>query len=158
MLDSIRYFLIGLVSAMAAFFSPIKDFMTAAVLLFIVNFFCGLLADIVVGNKWQTKKALIFVWYCFLYFGMCAFVFACGHYMRNEEGAVQCVSYVCYLALYIYGVNIVRNLKKVVVPSSSMYKILDIIYYVLTFEFVSKIPYLSNYLEARRDDNDQHEQ
>lgn len=158
MLDSIRYFLIGLVSAMAAFFSPIKDFMTAAVLLFIVNFFCGLLADIVVGNKWQTKKALIFVWYCFLYFGMCAFVFACGHYMRNEEGAVQCVSYVCYLALYIYGVNIVRNLKKVVVPSSSMYKILDIIYYVLTFEFVKKIPYLSNYLEARRDDNDQHEQ
>ena len=158
MLDSIRYFLIGLVSAMAAFFSPIKDFMTAAVLLFIVNFFCGLLADIVVGNKWQTKKALIFVWYCFLYFGMCAFVFACGHYMHNEEGAVQCVSYVCYLALYIYGVNIVRNLKKVVVPGSSMYKILDIIYYVLTFEFVNKIPYLSNYLEARRGDNDQHEQ
>ena len=157
MLDSLRYFLIGLVSAMAAFFSPIKDFMTAAVLLFIVNFFCGLLADIVVGNKWQTKKALIFVWYCFLYFGLCAFVFACGHFMRNEDGAVQCVSYVCYLALYIYGVNIVRNLKKVVVPGSSMYKILDIIYYVLTFEFVSKIPYLSNYFEARRLEEEHHD-
>lgn len=157
MLDSLRYFLIGLVSAMAAFFSPIKDFMTAAVLLFIVNFFCGLLADIVVGNKWQTKKALIFVWYCFLYFGLCAFVFACGHFMRNEEGAVQCVSYVCYLALYIYGVNIVRNLKKVVVSGSSMYRILDIIYYVLTFEFVKKIPYLSNYFEARRLEEDHHD-
>lgn len=142
---------------MAAFFSPIKDFMTAAVLLFIVNFFCGLLADIVVGNKWKTKKALIFVWYCFLYFGLCAFVFACGHFMRNEEGAVQCVSYVCYLALYIYGVNIVRNLKKVVVSGSSMYRILDIIYYVLTFEFVKKIPYLSNYFEARRLEEDHHD-
>lgn len=150
MWDSIRYFLMGLLSAMAAFFSPIQDFMKAAVILFIVNFVCGLLADVVHGRGWDTKKALVFVLYCFLYFGLCAFVFACGHFMRNEHGAVQCVSYICYVALYIYGANIVRNLKGVVAKGSSMYKILDIIYYVITFEFVNRIPYLSNYIDNKK--------
>lgn len=155
-MDNIRYFCMGLLSAMAAFFSPIYDFMTAVVLLFIVNFICGLTADVVEGHRWSTKKALIFILYCFIYFGLCAFIFACGHFMHNDEGAVQCVSYICYVALYIYGVNIVRNLMKIVAKGSSLYKILDIIYYALTFEFIHKIPFLENYFNNRNGspDND----
>lgn len=151
MLDNIRYFCMGLISAMAAFFSPISDFMTAVVILFIVNFICGLTADIVEGNKWDTKKALIFIVYCFIYFGLCAFIYACGYFMHNNVGATQCISYICYVALYIYGINIVRNLKKVVVTGSSLYKLLDIIYYLLTFEFVHKIPYLDGYFKQVND-------
>lgn len=147
MLDSIRYFFMGLISAMAAFFSPISDFMTAVVILFIVNFICGFTADIVEGNKWDTKKALIFIVYCFIYFGLCAFIYACGYFMHNNNGAVQCISYICYVALYIYGTNIIRNMKKFVIVGSALYRILDIINYVLTFEFIKKIPYLKEYYE-----------
>lgn len=148
MLDNLRYFLMGLISAMAAFFSPIRDFMTAVVILFIVNFICGVTADIVGGHTWSSKKALIFILYCFIYFGLCAFIFACGHFMRNENGAVQCISYICYVALYIYGTNIIRNLKKCVIVGSALYRILDIIYFVLTFEFIKKIPYLKEYYDT----------
>lgn len=116
----------GLISAMAAFFSPIRDFMTAVVILFIVNFICGVTADIVEGHTWSSKKALIFILYCFIYFGLCAFIFACGHFMRNENGAVQCISYICYVALYIYGTNIIRNLKKCVIVGSALYRILTL--------------------------------
>lgn len=147
MFDSIRYFLMGLISAMAAFFSPISDFMTAVVILFIVNFVCGLTADIVEGHKWSTRKALIFIVYCFIYFGLCAFIYACGYFMHNDTGAVQCISYICYVALYIYGVNIMRNLMKIVATGSALYKLLDVVYYVMTFEFVHKIPFLEGYFK-----------
>ena len=68
--------------------------------------------------------------------------------MRNEGGAVQCISYICYVALYIYGTNIIRNLRKCVIEGSALYRILDIIYFVLTFEFIKKIPYLKEYYET----------
>ena len=63
MLDNIRYFFMGLISAMAAFFSPIRDFMTAVVILFIVNFICGLrpTSSRVINSLGQSKWSPAFI-------------------------------------------------------------------------------------------------
>jgi len=78
---------------------------------------------------------------------LAAAVFTCGHYMHNEQGAIQCVSYICYIAFYIYGVNILRNTRSMLLEGSGMYRVVDILYYVLTLKVVDKIPFLSEYLK-----------
>jgi hypothetical protein len=67
--------------------------------------------------------------------------------MHNQEGAVQCVSYICYVTIYIYAVNILRNLRHMLLEGSGMHRVVDVLYYVLTLKVVDKIPFLSEYLK-----------
>lgn len=147
-MSELKMVIINLISAVCGFLMPIHDFMVAIVLLFVMNFVCGLTADVVQGTGWNTKKALTFVGHCFIFFGLATFIFASGHFMHNEAGAVQCVSYICYVAFYIYVVNIVRNLRSVTLKGSSMYKLLDFLYYILTLKILNKIPWLSEYFAS----------
>ena len=86
---------------------------------------------------------------------LAAAVYTCGHYMHNEDGAIQCVSYICYVTFYIYGVNILRNTRHMLLEGSGMYRVVDILYYVLTLKVVDKIPFLSEYLKkANKEEED----
>lgn len=144
-MDDVRKFAINLILAVLGFLSPINDFLFAVALLFGVNFICGLLADIIEGGEWKWNKAFTFVVHCFIFFGLAAFVFVCGHFMHNENGATQCVSYICYAAFYIYSVNILRNLRMLVKENTPLRKLLDFIYYVLTLKICQRIPYWSEF-------------
>lgn len=141
----VRLIIVNLITAVLSFLSPITDFMTAAGILFGMNFVCGLLADIISGNDWSWKKAFTFILYCFIFFGLATFIYMCGHYMHNEAGAIQMVSWVCYAAIYIYGVNILRNMKVLVKDGTPLYRLLDFCYYVLTLKFCKNIPYWREY-------------
>ena len=143
-----RFFFASLFSAVLGFLSPITDFMMAAAMLFVVNFLFGLLAASVGHEGWQWKKAFTFFWHCFIFFGLITFIFMCGHFMHNREGAIQCVSVVCYAAIYMYGVNILRNLLIVVKKDTPLHKLLDYGYYVLTLKFCQKLPYWKEYVSS----------
>ena len=149
-MNELRFVMSNVITAVISFLSPIQDFMTAIVVLFTVNFFCGLTADMVRHADWSWKKAFRFFTHCLVFFGLAAAVFTCGHFMHKEEGAVQCVSYICYVAIYVYSVNILRNMRNVIAESSSMYKVIDITYYVLTLKVVDKIPFLSEYIQSKK--------
>ena len=44
-MNEIKTFIIAIVSGLLALLSPIKDFMHAMIMIFVINFFCGLIAD-----------------------------------------------------------------------------------------------------------------
>ena len=146
-MDEIKVFILNVIGAVLGFLAPIQDFMLAIVILFVLNFFFGLTADMVTGGEWSWRKAFRFFTHCFVFFVLAAAVFTCGHYMHNQEGAVQCVSYICYVTIYIYAVNILRNLRHMLLEGSGMHRVVDVLYYVLTLKVVDKIPFLSEYLK-----------
>lgn len=156
-MDDVRIVIANLISAVFSFLAPIQDFMTSIVVLFIVNFVFGLTADIVDGAGWKWKKAFKFFTHCLIFFALAASVYVCGHFMHNESGAIQCVTYICYVAIWAYSVNVFRNLKVILKGGTPLYKVVDIIYYVLTLKMVSKIPFLSDYLNNKeeKEENDE---
>lgn len=153
-MEELRAIIINLVAVVFGFLQPISDFMTAVVILFAANFLCGLVADAVSGEGWRTKKALQFILHCFIFFGLAFFLFSCGHFLHNEAGAVQCVSYICYVAFYIYFVNILRNLCGIVDEKSRLFQLLNFLYWVVTLKFAERIPYLKEYRETYQPDAD----
>ena len=152
-MSEVKVVIVNIITAVLGFLAPIQDFMTAIVILFILNFIFGLIADMVTGGTWSWRKAFRFFTHCFVFFVIAAAVFTCGHFMHNETGAVQCVSYICYVTIYIYAVNILRNLRHMLLEGSGMYRVVDILYYLLTLKVVDKIPFLSEYLKkANKED------
>jgi hypothetical protein len=58
------------------------------------------------------------------------------------------------VTIYIYGVNILRNIRHMLQEGSGMYRVVDILYYVLTLKVVDKIPFLSEYLKKSKKEAD----
>ena len=141
----------NLITAIVSFLSPIQDFMTGIVVLFVVNFIFGLTADMVGGEGWKWRKAFRFFIHCLIFFSLAASIYVCGHFMRNENGAIQCVTYVCYLAIWAYSINICRNLKIILRKDTPLFKVVDIIYYILTLKVVEKIPFLKDYINQKNE-------
>lgn len=145
----IRTLFISLMTGLLAFLHPIGNFMIAAVILLGLNYLCGLIADIVNGGKWSFHKSMLFFWHAFLFFGIACSVFTIGHFMNNEKGAVQCVSYLCYAGIYFFGTNIFRNIRELLTIGSPMYNLINFIYYVISFQFTEKLPLLKDYLRSK---------
>ena len=59
---------------------------------------------------------------------------------------LQCVSFVTYVVLYFYALNILKNLKKIFKPGTTPWQIVSFLYYILRFKFIERIPGLAEYL------------
>lgn len=145
--------LIATFSAILSFFMPISDFIEAMILLFIVNFVFGVLADVLNGGHWEKKKAWMFFIYCFIFFAVALFIFAIGHLLHAHNEAIQGVKYLCYVSLWFFGVNISRNWKLITKKGSTFHQLASFIYYVLSMQFVEKIPFLRQFMEEERKEN-----
>lgn len=140
--------LIMIVGGVMSLLSPIEKFMGAMTVLFILNFMFGLLSAIVNKEGWSTKKAMWFFGYCAIFFVTCASLFVIGHFMGQPDEAQAVVKCICFLAVYIFSVNIVRNWKSVLVKGTAWYKFVDLLYYVLTMEVIEKLPMVKRWQEG----------
>lgn len=143
-MESIRNFIGFSLAAIAAYFSPIQNILLAVLCVLAVNFLMGLIAGVLVSKEpFSFRKAF----YCFIealvFFALIALIFFVGDKINNKEGALQCISGMTYALIYFYGVNIFKNLKRLL-PSN---KVIAFIYYVVSIEFVDKIPYLKEFLK-----------
>lgn len=134
-------------TTLLAFFHPITDFLIAILILLFVNFCSGLLEDELHGEGWRGKKAWKAFTELFVLTGIGFFVFAIGHFMHNEQGAVQCVSAVCYAAIYYYSKNILKNWLKITPKGTTLNKVLGLLYYLISFYFFEKIPGIRDYFK-----------
>ena len=114
----------------------------AMVLLFALNFIFGIVAAWVNKEGWDTKKALMFFAYCAIFFVTACAVFIIGHFMGEHQQAITVVKILCYLAVYVFGTNIFRNLCLIVPSNSNWYKLFDLCYYMLSVKFVEKFPFI----------------
>lgn len=148
-MDEIRIWIVGALSAIAAFISPISGDIYSMVFLFAFNFFFGLVADISNGGHWEKEK----VWKAFkeamVFFAFVFFIFGIGKLKGNMNGAQQCVSFVAYSLYYFYSTNICRNMVKITREGTTAHAAAKWLYWVLSVEFIKQIPYLKAYIAGK---------
>lgn len=148
-MEELRTVIVTVIGAILTMLAPIQNFMYAMVLLFALNFIFGIVAAWVNKEGWDTKKALMFFAYCAIFFVTACAVFIIGHFMGEHQQAITVVKILCYLAVYVFGTNIFRNLCLIVPPNSNWYKLFDLCYYMLSVKFIEKFPFIKKRQEEQ---------
>ena len=151
-MDCLKIIITSLVANIVGLLFPIKNDIFGLVLLFSVNFVIGLLADVGNRREWSFKKAFRFFRDAAIYFVMVASIYLLGHLKGEESAAVHCVSFMIYVAIYFYGTNILRNARMITNEHSTLYRILDFLYYVMSLRVLERCVYLKDYFDYEKRD------
>ena len=152
MVGYVREILIGVFLAIAAFLKPIESELWTLFLIFLSNFAFGYLSGMVANNEeFDFKKAFRCICEATVFYALCAIIYAIGKFKGQMHGAVQTVSVITYVICYFYGLNVLKNCKKMFRKGTAPWQVVAFLYYVLRFKFVEKIPYLSEFLEVHED-------
>lgn len=135
----------------ASLLSPIQDFMVAMMILLTINLLFGIASAVVSGEGWSWKKASMFFVFCGGFFFTAGSMFAVGHFLHQDAEAALCVKYACFIAVWVFGTNILRNWRQMLKPGTSTYKFVDILLYVLSVQFVEKLPWVKKWQEEQKD-------
>jgi hypothetical protein len=146
-MDSLRVFVATIVANIAGLLFPIRNEIYGLVLLFALNFVMGMLADVCNRREWSFKKALRFFRDAAVYFCMVASIYLLGHFKGEEMAAAHCVSFMIYVAIYFYGTNILRNARLITNERSTLYRVLDFLYYIMSLRVVERYGCLKDYLD-----------
>lgn len=149
-MDSLRLTVATLLANVAGLLFPIKNDIYGLVLLFTVNFVMGMLADVCNYREWSFKKAFRFFRDAAIYFVMVASIYLLGHFKGEEAAAMHCVSFMIYVAIYFYGTNILRNARMLTNERSTLFAILNFLYYLLSLRVLEKSESLKGYFEYER--------
>lgn len=144
------------VGSLFTLLAPIQNFMYAMVILFSVNFVFGLAAAIINQEGWSTKKALKFFVYCGVFFVTTCALFIVGYLMGEKDQATAIVKILCWVALYVFGTNICRNWLQILIPDTPWYKMVDLIYYILSVKFVERFSFVKRWQQEREKSNQNH--
>lgn len=151
MIEQVKNIIVGVVLGVLAYLKPIEGELWSLFLIFFLNFLFGYLSGMIAnGEEWDNKKALRCVGEATVFFVLCTAIYAIGRMKGQMEGAVQCVSFVTYLVIYFYGINILRNCKKIFKEGTAPWHVVSALYYFLRLKFVEKIPGLANYLNINK--------
>ena len=148
-MNDLKTIIVYVIGAVATLLAPIQDFIWAMLILFGINFVIGIIAAHVKKEGWNTKKALMFFVYVAIVLTIACMAFVIGHLMGDHEQAVAVVKILCYLAVYIFGTNIFRNLRTLPPKGSTWYKFFDLCYYVLSVKFIEKLSFIKKWQEER---------
>lgn len=147
MADRIRDIVVSVVLAVLAYLKPIEGELTSLMIIFFLNFVFGYLSDMIAnGQDFSLKKAVVCIGHATAFFVLCAAVYIIGRLKGQMSGSIQCVSFISYLVLWFYGLNILRNLKLIFKQGTPPWYVVSVLYYILRFKFVDKVPYLASYL------------
>lgn len=149
-MDSVRFLFATALANVAGLLMPIKNDIYGLVLLFTLNFVIGMLADVCNHREWSFKKAFRFFRDAAIYFGMILSIYLLGCFKGEERAAVHCVSFMIYLAIYFYGTNILRNARLITDDRSTMFRILDFIYYLLSLRVLEQNTLLKDFVEHEK--------
>lgn len=149
-MQDLKTIIITVIGAIFTLLTPIHNFMYAMLILFGFNFGFGLIAAIVNKEGWSTKKALFFFLYCAIFLTTACAAFIIGHLMGKQKQAEAVVKILCYAAIYIFGTNIFRNWLQILKPGTAWYKLVDLIYYVLSMNFIEKFPIVKDWQEKQK--------
>lgn len=145
--------IIGVLSELLAFFAPIEHNFYAMVWLFGLNFVFGLLADVIRGKDFSMRKAITCITHATLFFALCASLYGIGYYQEVAGNVLhQCVSSFCWILVYCYSTNIVRNIRSVLQKETPACKAMDLLYSVLTLAFVKGLPFMAEILKQRKEE------
>ena len=140
----------SLLANMVGLLFPIWNDIFGLVLLFTANFVVGLLADVCNHCDWSFRKAFSFFRDAAIYFAMVACIYMLGYFKGVEKAAVHCVSFTIYVAIYFYGTNILRNARLITNEKSTLYSVLNFLYYVFSLKVLERSSYLKDYINYEK--------
>lgn len=140
----------SLLANMVGLLFPIWNDIFGLVLLFTANFVVGLLADVCNHCDWSFRKAFSFFRDAAIYFAMVACIYLLGYFKGEEKAAVHCVSFTIYVAIYFYGTNILRNARLITNEKSTLYSVLNFLYYVFSLKVLERSSYLKDYINYEK--------
>ena len=149
-MDSIKLVVASLFANVAGLLFPIKNDIVGLVLLFTVNFVVGILADVTNHREWSFRKAFRFFRDAAIYFVMVASIYLLGHLKGEELAAVHCVSFMIYVAIYFYGTNILRNARMITNERSTLFAVLNFLYYVFSLRLFDRSDWLKEYYDYEK--------
>ena len=149
-MDGLRILTASIVANTLGLLFPIKNDIFGLVLLFTVNFVVGLLADVCNHRDWSFRKAFSFFRDAAIYFAMVACIYLLGYFKGEEETAVHCVSFTIYVAIYFYGTNILRNARVITNEQSTLYSVLNFLYYIFSLKMLERSGYLKEYFDYEK--------
>lgn len=155
MVEQVKNGMVALTLALLAFLKPIGGEMASLLLVFVLNFLFGYLSGMIAhGEDFSLKKAVVCIGHATCFFVLCVAVYAIGRMKGQMGGAVQCVSFITYMVLYFYGLNILRNMRGIFREGTPPWRVADALYWILRLKFVERIPGLDSYLNRSKDEKD----
>lgn len=152
-MDGVKVFVASFFANIASLLFPIRNDIFGLIMLFTLNFVIGLLADLSNRREWSFKKAFQLFRDAAIYFVLVASIYLLGHIKGEDATAVQCVSFLIYIAIYFYGTNILRNARMITQHGSTLFRILDFLYYVLSLRIMEHFSYLKGYVNEYEKEN-----
>lgn len=152
-MDGVKVFVASFFANIASLLFPIRNDIFGLIMLFTLNFVIGLLADLSNRREWSFKKAFQLFRDAAIYFVLVASIYLLGHIKGEDVTAVQCVSFLIYIAIYFYGTNILRNARMITQHGSTLFRILDFLYYVLSLRIMEHFSYLKGYVNEYEKEN-----
>ncbi len=146
-MDTLKLVAASLFANIAGLLFPIRNDMFGLVFLFTVNFIIGVLADVGNHREWSFRKAFRFFRDAAVYFVMITSIYLLGHFKGEEEAAVHCVSFMIYVAIYFYGTNILRNARMITGERSTLFRVLNFLYYIFSLRVLERSNWLKDYFE-----------
>lgn len=154
MVGHIKDFITSIILAIIAYLKPVEAELWVLFVIFFCNFLFGYLSGMIANNEeWDNKKALRCIGEATIFFVLCMAIYIIGRLKNQPEGAVQCVSLITYLIIYFYGLNVLKNCKKIFKENTAPWHIVNTLYFILRFKFIEQIPYLKNYLDTQTKKN-----
>ena len=149
-MESFKMIVASLLANIAGLLFPIKNDMFGLVVLFTVNFLLGLLADICNHRQWSFRKAFCFFRDAAIYFVMVTSIFLLGHLKGEEAAALHCVSFMIYVAIYFYGTNILRNARMITDERSTLFRVLDFLYYIMSLRVLEQHGWFKSFADYEK--------
>jgi hypothetical protein len=152
-MENIRALMVGTLSALAAYLSPIYSVIFSILYVFLMNFALGYLTGMVHGERFCWRKAFSTIREVMVYYLLLVSIFIVGERMGDRGAALQAITTVTYAFIYFYAVNILRNLSYIFKDSRSI----NFIYYVISFEVIKKIPFMESFVKNEKGKEGGHE-
>lgn len=139
-------------ATIVAYLSPVEGPLTALVVVLSLNMVVGIIVGVAFqGEKLQLKKAA----WAFLESTVIAVLIAAVYFIAEKNGDLQAgitiTSYMVYVAVILYGQNIVKNLR-VIWPKN---RFLIVLNYFLSAEFLRVLSKIKERSEGREMDQEQ---
>lgn len=144
--DTVKAILITTFSAIATYIEPIQGSVIGILALLASNFGVGFVTGLVVEHEsFSFTKFKVAACEGAFFLGLLSFAYFLGDHNGNPKETVSCISAMTYIIIYCYGVNMLKNARKWVTQDCAFKMVLDMIYYILTVEFIKKFPAFEKY-------------
>ncbi len=144
--DTVKAIICTTIASLATYLAPIHGSLIGILALLLANFLIGLVTGLAVERESfsfvKFKEAAIEAAF---FLGLLSFTYYLGEHNGNPKETVSCISAITYIIIYCYGINMLKNVRRWLISNSPFKMTIDMIYYILTIEFIKRFPAFDKY-------------